>query len=202
MFNHVTEWLNAYHDGELKNGRLQQVEKHLAGCESCRMELESLRSLSGLLQEAPAPDLPSPERFAAQVNLLLPHKRTSSPKPTLFDSGWWMIPVGIVTIWVFASTALLLGNVLSVADSFGLLGSTTSSWISNPAQNADVTATLGGFGVLSGDSLQWAERTESLTRSAYPQIVLQVSVAVLYLAWFAVWWVRHTRQLQGMPVEG
>ena len=202
MSNHVTEWLNAYHDGELKNGRLQQVEKHLAGCESCRMELESLRSLSGLLQEAPAPDLPSPERFAAQVNLLLPHKRTSSPKPTLFDSGWWMIPVGIVTIWVFASTALLLGNVLSVADSFGLLGSTTSSWISNPAQNADVTATLGGFGVLSGDSLQWAERTESLTRSAYPQIVLQVSVAVLYLAWFAVWWVRHTRQLQGMPVEG
>ena len=202
MSNHVTEWLNAYHDGELKNGRLQQVEKHLAGCESCRMELESLRSLSGLLQEAPAPDLPSPERFAAQVNLLLPHKRTSSPKPTLFDSGWWMIPVGIVTIWVFASTALLLGNVLSVADSFGLLGSTTSSWISNPAQNADVTATLGGFGVLSGDSLQWAERTESLTRSAYPQIVLQVSVAVLYLAWFAVWWVRHTRQLQGAPVEG
>ena len=202
MSNHVTEWLNAYFDGELKNGRLYQVEKHLAECETCRAELESLRSLSGLLREAPEPDFPSPERFAAQVNLLLPQRRTPAPKPTLFEAGWWMIPVGIVTIWVFASTALLLSNVISVADSFGLLGSTTSSWISSPAQNADVTVTLGGFGLLSGASLQWAERTESLTRSAYPQIVLQSSVAVVYLAWFAVWWVRHTRQLQGAPVEG
>jgi anti-sigma factor RsiW len=202
MSNHVTEWLNAYHDGELKNGRLQQVEKHLAGCESCRMELESLRGLSGLLQEAHTPDLPSPERFAAQVNLLLPQRRTPTPKPSLFEAGWWMIPVGILTIWVFASTALLLSNVISVADSFGLLGSTTSSWISNPAQNADVTATLGGFGLLRGDSLQWAERTESVTRNAVPQIVLQGSVAVVYLAWFAVWWVRHTRQMLGVRVEG
>lgn len=202
MSNHVTEWLNAYHDGELKNGRLQQVEKHLSECETCRAELESLRGLAGLLQEAPEPDFPSPERFAAQVNLLLPHKRTPSPKPTLFDSGWWMIPVGIVAVWVFASTALLLSNVVSVADSFGLLGSTTSSWISAPAQNADVTATLGSFGVLSGDNLKWAEQTEAFTRSAYPQVILQVSVAVLYLAWFAVWWVRHTHQMQGAPVEG
>ena len=202
MSDHVTEWLNAYFDGELKNGRLRLVETHLAGCETCRAELESLRSLSGLLQEAPEPDFPSPERFAAQVNLLLPHQRTPAPKPTLFDIGWWMIPVGIVTVWAFVSTAVLLSNVVSAADTFGLLDNVTASWIANPAEPANIPATLGGFGMLSGNSLQWAERTESVTRHAYPQLVLQASVAVLYLAWFAVWWARHTRQTQGRLIEG
>ncbi|MFT3890862.1 MAG: zf-HC2 domain-containing protein [Anaerolineales bacterium] len=64
MSNHVTEWLNAYFDGELKNGKLRQVEEHLAECESCQKELEALSDLSGLLQEVPLPDFPSPERFA------------------------------------------------------------------------------------------------------------------------------------------
>ena len=202
MSDHVTEWLNAYFDGELKNGRLRLVEKHLAGCETCRAELESLRDLSGFLQEAPEPDFPSPERFAAQVNLLLPHPWTPAPKPTLFDIGWWMIPVGIVAVWAFVSAALLLSNVVSAADTFGLLDNVTASWIAAPVEPANITATLGGFGMLSGNSLQWAERTERITRNAYPQLVLQASVAVLYLAWFAVWWARHTRQTQGRLIEG
>jgi anti-sigma factor RsiW len=202
MSNHVTEWLNAYFDGELKNGRLHQVEKHLAECEACRMELESLRGLSEMLQEAPAPDFPSPERFAAQVNLLLPHKRTPTSRPTLFDAGWWMIPVGILTVWVFASTAMLMSNVISVADSYGLLDNTIGAWISAPAETAEVSATLGQFGVLSGNSLQWAERTESATRNVLPLVVVQAAVAMMYLAWFAVWWARHTRQTQERLVEG
>jgi len=202
MSNHVTEWLNAYFDDELKNGRLHQVEKHLAECEACRMELESLRGLSELLQEAPAPDFPSPERFAAQINLLLPHKRTPTPKPTLFDLGWWMIPVSILAVWVFVSTAMLLSNVVSMANNYGLLDNATGAWISGPSETAEVTATLGQFGVLSGDSLQWAERTESATRNVFPQVVLKVAVALMYLAWFAVWWARHTRQAPGRLIEG
>lgn len=202
MSNHVTEWLNAYFDGELQGYRLHQVEAHLAGCEACRAELESLGKLSGLLHDVPLPDFPSPERFASQINLLLPQKRTPPPRRSLFEVGWWMIPVGIMAVWVFVSTALLLSNVVSVADSFGLLGTTTSSWISSPAETADLTAALGGFGVLGGDSLQWAERTESLTRSMVPQFVLQVSVAVLYLAWFATWLARHTRQPREGLIEG
>ena len=202
MSSHVTEWLNAYFDGELKNGRLHQVEKHLTECEACRKELESLHDLSGLLQEAPEPDFPSPERFVAQVNLLLPHKRTPTLKPSLFDAGWWMIPAGIMVAWVFISTALLLSNAVSMADSFGLLDSVTASWVSSPVDTAEVTATLGQFGMLSGDSLQWAERTESATRNVLPQIVLQAAVAVMYLAWFATWWARHTRQTQGRLIEG
>jgi hypothetical protein len=50
--NHVLEWLEAYLDGELKGGRLHQVEAHLQVCEDCRAELLALRQLSALLQAA------------------------------------------------------------------------------------------------------------------------------------------------------
>ena len=54
MSDHVIEWLNAYLDGELKGRRLYHVEEHLAYCEACRTELDSLQDLSALLQEVPA----------------------------------------------------------------------------------------------------------------------------------------------------
>jgi hypothetical protein len=201
MSNHVTEWLNAYLDGELQGNRLQHVQEHLAACEVCQNELDALQSLSGLLQTVHLPDFPSPERFATQVNLLLPQKRTTTPGNQLFEVGWWMIPVGLLAVWVFISTAALLGDAMSVAKNFGILDSTTASFISAPSEALEVTSTLGQFGMLQGNSLQWAETTESFTRGLFPQIILQVAVALLYVTWFAVWWARHTRQMNGPLLE-
>ena len=202
MSNHVTEWLNAYLDGELQGNRLQHVAEHLAECEVCQAELDSLQSLSGLLQTVPTPEFRSPERFVTQVNLLLPQKRISPPATRLFEIGWWMIPVGLLAVWVFISTAALLGDALSTAKSFGILDNTTASFISAPSETVVVTPTLGQFGMLQGNSLQWSITTENFTRGLFPQIVLQVSVALLYLTWFAVWWSRHTRQISEPLLEG
>lgn len=202
MSNHVTEWLNAYLDGELKGNRLQHVEEHLAKCEICQTELDSLQSLSGLLHEVPAPEFTANERFVSQVNLRLPQKRASTPRGQLFEVGGWMIPVGLLAVWVFISTAALLGDAMSVAKNFGILDSTTASFISAQSETAEVTSTLGQFGMLQGNSLQWAETTENLTRGLFPQIVFQVSVALLYLAWFAIWWSRQTRQGREPLLEG
>jgi len=201
MSNHVTEWLNAYLDGELQGNRLQHVQEHLAECTTCQAEFDSLQSLSGLLQEVPAADFPSPERFATQVNLLLPQKRTTTPKQQLFEIGWWMIPVGLLAVWVFISTAAVLGEAVSTAKNFGILDRTTASFITTPSETVDVTSTLGQFGMLQGNSLHWAEITEGFTRNVIPQIVLQISVALLYLTWFAVWWTRHTRQVSEPLLE-
>ena len=202
MSNHVTEWLNAYLDGELKGNRLQHVEEHLAECETCQTELDSLQSLSGLLQEVPAPEFTANERFVSQVNLRLPQKLASTPRSQLFEVGWWMIPVGLLAVWVFISTAALLGDAMSVAKNFGILDSTTASFISAQSDTADVTSTLGQFGMLQGNSLQWAETTENFTRGLFPQIVLQISVALLYFTWFVVWWSRQTHKGREALLEG
>jgi len=202
MSDHVTDWLNAYFDGELKGRRLHQVEEHLAECEACQSELESLQGLSALLHEVPAPEFTSHERFVTEVNLRLPQRQVNAIRNNIFETGWWMIPIGIVAAWVFVSAAILLSNVVGVADTFGLLDNTTASWVSAPLDTADVTATMGQFGMLRGNNLQWAEVTEGYTRNVFPQIVLQVSIALLYITWFAIWWARQSRQGQGQLLEG
>ena len=55
MNEHVTAWLGAYHDGELRGRRLRQVETHLAHCATCRAELERLRALTAICRRALRP---------------------------------------------------------------------------------------------------------------------------------------------------
>ena len=202
MSNHVIEWLNAYVDGELKGMRLRQVEEHLAECEACQAELDSLQGLSSLLQEVPEAESTPNEKFVSKVNLRLPQKQVKFTRSKVIEVGWWMIPIGLLTAWIFFSTAILVSDMVSTADSFGLLNSTSTLLVSNTTDNAVWTSTLGQFGVLQGNSLQWAEETESFTRNVLPQFVWQVSIALLYLTWIAIWWARQRRQGQVPLLEG
>jgi hypothetical protein len=201
MSDHVSEWLNAYLDGELTGGRLQQVEAHLAGCEACQTELESLQGLSALLHEVPAAEFTSNERFVSQVNLLLPQKQTATPRRQLLEVGWWMIPVGLLMAWIFVGTTVLVSDMVFAANTFGLLDSAATLLVSDPSAGAYWTSMLGQAGLLEGDSLQWAGMTESFSRNVVPQFIWQVSIALLYLTWIAVWWARRRRQGQ-VPLLG
>jgi hypothetical protein len=118
------------------------------------------------------------------------------------EAGWWMIPIGLLTAWIFFSTAVLVSDMISTADNFGLLDSTSTLLVSDPSGNADWTSTLGRIGVLEGDSLQWVESTESYTRNVLPQFVWQVAIAMLYLTWIAIWWAGHARHQHGQLLGG
>jgi predicted anti-sigma-YlaC factor YlaD len=202
MSNHVTEWLNAYFDGELTGKRLHHVEDHLAECEACQAELDSLQGLSELLQEVPAPEFAAAERFAAQVNLRIPHKQMVLSRKQIFEVGWWMIPVGLLASWIFIGTAFALGDILVAAGNLGVL-SGISEWLgSGPSNDIYLSTTIGQMGLLSGNGLNWAEAAETFTRISLPQFILQVSIALLYLSWIAIWWARHTRQGHGQLLEG
>jgi predicted anti-sigma-YlaC factor YlaD len=201
MSDHITDQLNAYMDGELKGKKLHKVDDHLAVCETCRAELESLQGLSALLQEYPAPEFTSNERFVTQVNLLLFERRNAAPRSRILEVGWWMIPVGLLAAWIFISTAGLISNMISAADTFGLLGG-ASALISDTPESTTWTSRLGQVGVLQGSSLQWAESTESFTKNVLPQFIWQASIALMYLTWIAIWWARQTLQEQGQLLEG
>jgi len=202
MSNHVTEWLNAYLDDELKNGRLHQVEKHLEECAECQAELESLQNVSSLLHEVPAPEFISSERFASQVSLRLPHEQPRATKRKAQEMGWWMIPVSLLMLWVFIGTFEVIGDVISTADRLGLLNGAPTWAAIGSSDGAVWSGRLGDFGLLSGDSLQWAELTESFTRNKLPQIILQAAIALLYLSWIAIWWTQQRHREHGQLLEG
>ena len=205
MAKHVLEWLNAYLDGELNSGQRLHVEGHLAECRDCQAELESLARLSSLLHEVPAPEFTLPDRFAARVNLRLPHSQTAVPGRKILEIGWWMVPVGLLGAWIFISTSFFVSDILSTANNLGLLSGVSGWLVFDSSSAADWSATLGQFGILSGNGLDWASSMEAFTRTSILQVSLYVSIALLYLSWIATWWVRRTRhqhQQHGQLLEG
>jgi hypothetical protein len=201
MSPHVSEWLNAYHDGELRGNRLHHVETHLAECDYCQAELESFERLSSILHEVPALEISSVERFASQVNLRMPYRQITVSRKQILEVGWWMIPVGLLAAWVFFSTAFTVREVMSFAGNLGMLSSITNWAIFGSTSEPVWSAMLGQYGLLSGNTLNWAEAAEVLTRTSLPQISLQASIALLYLSWIAIWWTRRTPQGYGQLLE-
>jgi anti-sigma factor RsiW len=202
MSDHVIQWLSAHLDGELKGGRLRRVEEHLVECEACREELEALRGVSRLLQEIPVPEFTPPEKFAARVSLRLPQRPVKATGNRLFKAGWWLIPIGLLAAWIFFSTAVLVSDMISAADTFGWLDTSSALSVSEPSSEPYWISALSRIGVLQGDSLQWTESMEGFTRNVLPQFIWQVSIALLYLAWIAIGWARRTHQSQVPLLKG
>jgi anti-sigma factor RsiW len=124
MTEHVLEWLPAYYDGELSENRRRKVEAHLQECASCLAELESLQGLSALLRSEPAPAHTPPERFTAQVQLLLPRGSGVRQQPQALPR--WMLgaPLLLIAGWAFLQAALIVTAFALAAGSFfpGLAG--------------------------------------------------------------------------------
>jgi hypothetical protein len=108
----------------------------------------------------------------------------------------------LLAVWIVMNTSFFVYDVASVANRFGLLTS-VSDWMrfgtSSPANWSSI---LGQIGILRGNSLTLATFTETFTRASLLQITLQVSIALLYLSWIAIWWTRHQRQQRVQALEG
>jgi anti-sigma factor RsiW len=194
MSEHMTEWLNAFLDGELRGPRLGQVQDHLAGCAICRAELDELRGLSRMLHEAPpvVADQPA-DRFIAELTLLLPRREESAPKTGIV---WWLAPAGAVVVWVLLQAGLTIGGLISTAGGAGLLDGTSGWFASAPQHTAWFSAAVGLFGnQLGGTGLSLLEILDSLSvlRSDLgAQLGWQAGFALLYWAGLAFWWTHRT----------
>jgi hypothetical protein len=195
MTEHVTTWLGAYHDGELRGLRLRQVETHLTHCATCRAELEGLQALTPLLQESPAAKgLTPPERFVAQVGLRLPRRPVQPTWKRALEIGWRLTPVGLLGAWTFIQAVVVVAWGVLVALQLGLGGDVTA-WL-QPASHQEPWLT--GVISLSGASLGDVSRVMELWRGVELlgwgftlNLVPLVVIGLLYWSWLASWWTRR-----------
>ena len=200
MTEHVTTWLEAYHDGELDGRRLEQVQVHLADCEACRADLAELLALSALLAEAPAAEQGIPaDRFAAQVNLRLPRRPEPPAWQRTLEWAWRLAPVGLVGAWAVLQAAFVVTGLVLIAlqlDAgsvlpFDLPAPGRPLWLDGAwswpqvGGLADigqlVLATLG-----AGGPLGWGVMLN---------LAATLLVGLMYWSWMASWWARrHHRQ--------
>ncbi len=201
MPEHVTQWLGAYYDGELRGARLRQVENHLAECADCQAELEGMRSLSTLLKEtAPEGDFLSAERFAANLALRLPRQpEMPQPRSKALEIGWWLVPIGTLGMWLFIQVTFLLRSTILFAVDAGLFGSNLAWMQGNPPQMGWFAAAMNLFGKqvgLAGQAaLSGLNDAHLFVTHAAESLLPQVLLAVLYLGWLAAWWLGQQAQM-------
>ncbi len=99
--NRIKALLSAYLDDELKERESKLVREHLASCDSCTQELETLRATVSLLKDLPAA---SPLRNFSVHAVKIPRPRSAPPI-------WQPIPVPVI-ITVLLTLALFMGDIL------------------------------------------------------------------------------------------
>jgi anti-sigma factor RsiW len=80
----IERYLTAYADGELKPRLNRRVESHLAACESCRRELDSIVASDRILRSAGVPSVPTGRwtLFGRELSRALDRVDAESRRPT------------------------------------------------------------------------------------------------------------------------
>jgi anti-sigma factor RsiW len=198
MSDHITEWLGAYHDGELKGARLRRVEGHLDGCADCRAELEALRSLSALLQDAvPGEDFLPVDRFVANLALSLPRRPADAPARNVFRIAWWLVPVGLLLVWVVYEITVSLSSAAALAAGTGLIG-VDGVWLQGASLRMNWFAAavdLFGdrMGALGWGALAVLNDANLIIVRLVGRFIPQALLAAAYMGWLVAWWLGHQK---------
>lgn len=199
MANHVSEWLGAYHDGELHGARLRQVERHLAECTACRAELDEIQSISNLLQlPEPIEDFLPTERFVANLALRLPRQVEQTPTHPALKTIWWSVPLGLLGIYLCVAITQWLSSLLTLAVDSGLFNGNLA-WLGGHPRQMGWFATaqnlfggqLGGLGL---EILAWLNDANLYIVQLAGNLMPYVILGAGYLGWLAIWWLRNQAQ--------
>jgi hypothetical protein len=199
MSEHMTAWLGAYMDGELRGKRLQEVEVHLVECALCRAELEDLKQLSAQLKSSPpASTTLNGNRFASRVIMQLPPRPGRVRNQSIPAAIWWLLPATLFVAWAFINTTDYVTNLLSFLLGTGLMKN-TGGWVVFNTQGGDwFTALLGwaqsgltgsgwmGVRLLGGAELFFWNMLFSLIPMA--------ALGMLLWGWLAGWWVYQRQE--------
>ena len=142
------ELFSDYCDGCIQPAFAVPLESHLAGCSQCRSEVDALRRLWTMLDEAPLVEPPA--GFRAHVLNRLQEAHTVAPAKRAFD---WR---SLITRRAFAWTAVAI--LVLVLGSVAIPGRYTSAWLgsfgdifhrSNPALKVSLGEVVAPEGVNS-----------------------------------------------------
>ena len=184
MSTHASEWLHAYHDGELHGRKLERVEAHLADCPACRGELAELEALSKMLQADLLPEISTaPEQFVAQVGLRLPRRvQPPASRNAGTSRAWSLVPLVVLLLVGFFRSVVFVTDLLTWVEQLGI-NPQAVSWLV-PTQETIPNV----FQQLSSLALDWGT---PFNNTLLGDLTVPLIFAGCYLLWLVLWWLNQ-----------
>jgi len=206
QIEHDITSIAAYHDGELSGLHQKQVETHLASCIVCQKELENLRKLSSLLRALPAASAQiQTEIFVTRVSLRLPRVTGGLQVLQPLRNGLQWAPAGLFGFWAFLQATFIVSGIISFLFPYIPIAGQVNGWMS--MQNMVSANEI--FNLLIGDLLDLNIVDQAfwgvggfLSWNMILNIGLTGLISVLFLSWFASWWIQNKHQNRSNPSKG
>jgi len=208
MHHRIVELLSAYYDGELSDERRAEVEVHLQSCATCRERLAELQALSNLLS-AYSVEVGAAEDFWQKLSPRLPVRQQIRPSaplraPRLSNRPWvFLPPLGLLFSKMLAQAVMIIAVTFWGVYALGLL----PEWMTRSLNTVVALSKIAPRGgppiplpsVLPGplsSLLKYAigpaaPIASAVTTVITPALIYAVAtgaIALLYLAWMALWW--------------
>jgi hypothetical protein len=146
-----------------------------------------------------------PERFVAQVGLRLPRRPKRPAWQRMLETGWQLVPVGLLGAWAFAQTAFIVAGGVLVALRMGLGENVAAGLLPVAQQEPWLTKVfdLSGAGLndVGRIVLQLLSNGGPLGWGVTLNLVSLVIIGLLYWSWLASWWARHQHRQLGQAQD-
>ena len=201
MSEHVSNILNAYYDGELNPNQMRKVERHLAQCSSCQEAYDDIVSTSAWLHQLPEPEMVPADKMAADIALLLPREQEKPRSQSNSSIIWWIVPIVLFSIWVLAGSTHIVSNVLITANEFGFIAIDPALFTTQSINDLIFSSFIENLSTIVPKDLSWMIETQGFLRESIIRSVINLSIAMLYLSWIAIWRANQNRQGNGQSLQ-
>ena len=201
MSDHILSILNAYYDGELSPSQMRKVEHHLAQCSTCRQAYDDIVSTSDWLHNMPDPKMAPAEKMAADIALLLPREQEKPRNQSNTSAIWWIVPIMLLSIWVLVGSTHIVSNLLLTANDFGLITIDPAFFTGQSINQLLFSTFIENLSKLLPKDLSWLIDTQDFLHENVIRSVINISIAMLYLSWIAIWRANQNRQGNGQSLQ-
>ncbi|NOZ27124.1 MAG: hypothetical protein GXP39_03595 [Chloroflexi bacterium] len=199
-----TQWLIAYHDGELTPAKRDLLQSHLSACPRCRHALSELNRLREVLRSAPVPwaSLRSSREVWRQMREQLPHRReTTHSLPHWLR---WLPSAGLLLCNV---TAQVVGTIVLLISLLAALGLIDPRWMPYRTSSVQADQVLSWLALRGlSEPLGWGANLIALppewgavTEFVLSALILSLLIGILSLGYLLSLWLlwRHHRSARG-----
>jgi hypothetical protein len=104
-------------------------------------------------------------------------------------------------VWVLIGSTHIISNILITANGFGLITIDSSMFTPQSINDLIFSKFIENLSTVVPKDLSWMINTQDFVRENVIRSIINISIAMLYLSWIAIWRANQNRQGNGQSLQ-